>query len=149
MKTIVALVDFSDVTTQVVQHAQKVAQAFGSRLVVVHVLERRPVVVDLGIASPTIMQAPTEEAVRADQARLLDLQANLSSAGVTVETQQWNDLGADQVVEHLRRLTPDLVVVGSHHHGSLFKLLVGGLGSDLLKHAPCPVLVVPKVEAAG
>ena len=42
MKTILVPVDFSDVTTRVVETARSLARAFGSRLVLLHVSEPEP-----------------------------------------------------------------------------------------------------------
>jgi nucleotide-binding universal stress UspA family protein len=147
MTTIVSLVDFSDVTARVLKETELLGKALGARVVLVHVLERQPMVVDLGIASPTIMQDPSDATVQKDRARLDELCQSLAAAGVSATAEQWPDESADQVVEHIRQFSPGMVVVGSHHHGALFKLLVGGLGSDLLKKAPCPVLVVPAETA--
>lgn len=144
MKTIVALVDFSDVTARVVKEAEKFGRVLAADVLVVHVLERQPMVVDLGIASPTIMQEPSEAAVEKDRARLDEICQSLAAAGVTVKAEQWPDGSAERVIEHIGRLMPEMVIVGSHQHGALFRLLVGSLGSDLIKNAPCPILVVPR-----
>jgi nucleotide-binding universal stress UspA family protein len=37
------------------------------------------------------------------------------------------------------------VAVGRHSHGALHELLVGSTAEELLRHAPCPVLVVRHV----
>ena len=37
----------------------------------------------------------------------------------------------------------DLIMLGSHGKGSLAGVFLGSFAHDLLKIAPCPVLVVP------
>ncbi|MEO8353471.1 MAG: universal stress protein, partial [Chthoniobacteraceae bacterium] len=40
----------------------------------------------------------------------------------------------------------DMIVMGSHGHGSFYELLVGSVTSGVLRDARCPVLVVPAKE---
>src|SRR4051812_43603091 len=88
MKTIVALIDFSDVTAQVVEHARALAGAFKSHIVLLHVVPPQPEAVDLGLVSPVLMRAPTAEQWAAHQAKLLALRDSLASAGVHVSAEQ-------------------------------------------------------------
>jgi nucleotide-binding universal stress UspA family protein len=37
----------------------------------------------------------------------------------------------------------DLLVVGSHHHGAVRRVMRGDVAGSLTSHAPCPLLVVP------
>ncbi|PSL57311.1 nucleotide-binding universal stress UspA family protein [Saccharothrix carnea] len=37
----------------------------------------------------------------------------------------------------------DLLVVGTHGHGRLAELVLGSVAADCLRHATCPVVVVP------
>lgn len=41
----------------------------------------------------------------------------------------------------------DLLIVGAHAHGKLVRTLIGSVGSDLSRTAPCPVLLVPAAGA--
>jgi nucleotide-binding universal stress UspA family protein len=43
------------------------------------------------------------------------------------------------VAEHERS---DMIVVGSHGHGVLKRIVLGSVGEHVVRHAPCPVLVV-------
>lgn len=36
----------------------------------------------------------------------------------------------------------DVIVIGSHGHGWLQRVLIGSVSSHVLQHAPCPVLVI-------
>jgi nucleotide-binding universal stress UspA family protein len=41
----------------------------------------------------------------------------------------------------------DVIVVGSHGRGAIERLLLGSVSEQVVRHAPCPVLVVrPKPE---
>lgn len=49
---------------------------------------------------------------------------------------------ADRICEKLKSAPYDLVVVGSHHHNPLARLLLGSTSYAVLNHAPCSVLVI-------
>jgi nucleotide-binding universal stress UspA family protein len=38
----------------------------------------------------------------------------------------------------------DLLVIGSRGHGPIFRTFLGGVSADVMRTAPCPVLVVPR-----
>ncbi len=67
----------------------------------------------------------------------------MTKAGIDVTAEQLPDATMESVVAESRRLSADVIIVGSHHHSALYALFVGSFTQDLLKHATCPVLVVP------
>jgi nucleotide-binding universal stress UspA family protein len=146
MKTIVALVDLSEEAFKVLKQAHRMAAAFGSRVVLVHVVPQQPVVMDLGIASPTVLETPSPEAVAQDRAKLQEMQESLSKFGISVECRQLTDGTADAVMDEVRNLAADLVIMGSHRHGTLYNLFVGSVTHDVLKRMTCPVMLVPVGE---
>ncbi|MBX7211644.1 MAG: universal stress protein [Verrucomicrobiaceae bacterium] len=143
MNTIVALVDFSDATFKVLKQVHHLAKAFGSRVVLLHVVPMEPVVVDLGLASPTVMREASAKTVDQDAARLGELRESLAKFGIDAVTRQMTDGSADAVMEEIRGLNADLVVMGAHKHGVLYALFVGSVTQDVLKRMTCPVLLVP------
>ncbi len=36
----------------------------------------------------------------------------------------------------------DLVVIGNHGHGALWRMLFGSSSEQIVKNAPCPVMIV-------
>ena len=143
MKTIVALVDFSDVTPKVIEHTQKMAAAFNAQVVILHAVPREPVVLELGLASPVILAVPSEDAVRADHAKLLGIRDGLTQAGVSATVQQLREGGVARLLEESARLNADLIILGSHRHSAIYHWLIGNFANAALKLAHCPVMVVP------
>ncbi len=55
MKTIVALVDFSDLTPQVLKQAEHLAKAFTGRVFIIHAIRPEPVVDEYSSESPALI----------------------------------------------------------------------------------------------
>ena len=149
MKTIVAFVDFSDTTEPVVAQAQALAKAFQARLILIHGVPLQPDMVDLGIVSPAYFRQPTAEEWSAHQAKLIALRDSLSAAGVDVTAEQFQNLTLQKMLSELGRLNVDLVIVGAHPHSVWYELFIGSMTRDVLKYAPCPVLVVPAAKTSA
>jgi nucleotide-binding universal stress UspA family protein len=148
MKTIVALVDLSDLAFKVLKQAHELARAFDSRVIILHVVSKEPVVVDLGIASPTIMQDPSPETMHKEYSQLMEMRDSMAKFGVHATVQELAGATVGVVLAEIRKLGADLIVLGSHHHSTLYKWLVGSVADDVLRRAHCPVLVVPGDEEA-
>lgn len=56
---------------------------------------------------------------------------------------------ATLIVEAAANLHSELVVVGSRGRGPLRSMLLGSVSAEVVDHAPCPVLVVRRPEAAS
>ena len=52
------------------------------------------------------------------------------------------------IVDIANELHPDLIVLGSTEKGFFLRLLTGSVSEYVVRHAPCPVLVVPHRGAA-
>lgn len=48
------------------------------------------------------------------------------------------------IVNHAREVGADLIVIGARGLGALDHILVGSVAARIVRHAPCPVLVVPR-----
>lgn len=149
MKNIVALIDFSAITTRILEQAGPLAKALDTRLILLHVVPEEPSVVELGIASPTVFRPASAKKIEADYQALLDLRDSLAAAGVEASAQQMEQAGVEKVLERCRELEAGMIVVGTHHHSVLYQLFVGSFTSDVLKRATCPVLVVPAPDEAN
>ena len=136
MKTIVALVDHSDVTPKVLDQAHRLSQALGGHVILINVLPET-VVAEFGV-----VRIEPEE-LRAAQQKLFALRDSLAARGTPATAQQALGPVVDTILSKCKPLSPDLVIMGSHGHGALYNLLVGSITEGILRRAPCPVLVVP------
>ena len=50
---------------------------------------------------------------------------------------------AEEILLQEDSLNADLIVMGTHGHGAMYNLLVGGVTKGVLKHSTRPVLLVP------
>ena len=147
MKTIIALVDLSDLTFKVLKQAHSLASAFKSEVIILHVTSKVPVVLDVGIVSPVLMEDPSPAVVQEQAAQLLEMRDSLLKFGVRASVEELEDASVDAVLAATKRRNADLIILGSHHHSTIYNLLVGSVTNDVLKRAHCPVLVVPSDDA--
>src|SRR3954465_9470831 len=120
MKTIVALIDFSDVTPQVIERVAEQAKAFDARVILLHIVPEQAVVVGFGLASPVVMEPATAEAVKMDYEKLEGLRDSLTQNGVNVLVEQITKGTVENVLDDCRKWNADLIVVGSHHHSTVY-----------------------------
>ena len=142
MKTVLAPIDFSPVTRYVVDHAIALARETDARLVLLHVVAPIPVVsnsLTLAVTGAEYTVAAEKEAGKA----LAELQRTLRDEGVTAHAIRATGDPREEIVEQAKRLTADYIVIGSHGHTAFYDLLVGSTATGVMKHAPCPVVVVP------
>ncbi len=148
MKTIVALVDISDLTFKVLKQAQLLAKAFDSEVIILHVVAKAPMVIDVGIVSPLVLRDPSPEEIQQEFSQILELRDSLVKSGVRATARQLNGASMEAVLAETRKLGAELIILGSHHHSTFYNLLIGNMAHDVLKLAHCPVLVVPGDDGA-
>jgi nucleotide-binding universal stress UspA family protein len=142
MKSVLAAIDFSAGTKQVVAEAIVLARAIGARLVVLHVVQPPPITdVDVGAQMSALYAAQAREAAASE---LAALQKKLQAAAITIQTTLLVGVPGAQVVAYAQELRADFIVLGSHGHGALYDLIVGHTASYVLKRAACSVVVVPQ-----
>lgn len=143
MKTIVALVDFTEVTSKILDITRTLASALRSKVVLLHVVPPMPVVATFGADAPAIPEPPSQEEVDAQKAKLQTLLDSLTKYGIEATALQFEGPVVATVMDELEKLDADLVIMGSHHHSALYNFFIGSVATELLKRLPFPALVVP------
>lgn len=73
--------------------------------------------------------------------RLLDIADRLRVGDKTVHVEVLDGRPATEIVRAAERWAADLIVVGARGLSTVRRLLIGSVSSEVVDHAPCPVLV--------
>jgi len=141
MNTIVAAVDFSDATPQVLEAATAQAEAFDATLHLVHVLEPEPAYTAYGFTPDEFpaMHQFQEEARKRAGARLDELKQGRAK----VETKLLEGSPLSQILGYVESAGASLVVLGTHGHGMVASLLLGSVAEGMVRKGKVPTLIVP------
>ena len=72
---------------------------------------------------------------------LREVVERLGSSGTSVDGNVLRGRAASAIIDNARDFRAELVIVGSRGHGTIASLLLGSVSSEVVDHAPCPVLV--------
>lgn len=106
---------------------------------------------DFGLAYPSgaMLDDLLDAERRHAETTLGEATARAERAGVTLTTRLVTGDPAGEVCDYAREIGARLVVVGTRGHGSVASLLLGSVSNAIIRHAPCPVLVVREPEPEG
>jgi nucleotide-binding universal stress UspA family protein len=120
--------------------AAELAAKTGSELHVVHVRILPPETLHDPLSFDT---AAREEFERRGRAKLDELVGRLEASGVAVEGAHFRvGSPAAEIATQAEELGAGLVVLGSRGLGAIRRALIGSVSDSVVRHAPCPVLVV-------
>jgi nucleotide-binding universal stress UspA family protein len=139
---ILVTVDFSDLSTEVVAQAADIALAFKAEVYIMHVIPPTPIYSGSEINPPIIMDFTAEE-WHSEQHDLDAMADFMKHKGIKVETVLQSGAITEMILSKAVELKIDLITVGAHSHGFLYRAFIGSVSEGLLKRAPCPILVIP------
>jgi len=142
MKRIVAAVDFSAASQEVIQRAAAVAEAFSAELELLHVAAPDPDFVGYDAGPRTVRESRAKE-LRDEHRDLQKRAEELRGRGLAAEALLIQGPTVDTIVDHAAQHGADLVVLGSHGHGSVYRALMGSVSEGVLRKVRCPILIVP------
>lgn len=61
----------------------------------------------------------------------------------------WEGDPAESIVEAAESESADMIIVGSHGRGALGRALIGSVSDQVVRRAPCPILVVRSAVGKG
>jgi len=141
-KKILVPIDFSPCAAQGLAYAKALATQFGSSLILLHS-------VDLSYYStnpeyilydfPPLLEAAEKSA----REQMLELISGTDWEDLEVEHTLQSGHAGEQVCVCARDLDADLIVSSTHGRTGLRRILLGSTAEYIVRHAPCPVLVVP------
>ncbi|MBN8249472.1 MAG: universal stress protein [Verrucomicrobia bacterium] len=144
IRQILVPMDFSEHSRKSLQYAVPFAQQFGATLVLLHVIE--PMVFP-GEFAYAPMQPQDMDEQRMDQARQrLQAAADELGTGVPVVPEVRLGRAWKEIAETAKSREVDLLIISTHGYTGLKYALLGSVAEKIVRHAPCPVLVVRTEE---
>jgi nucleotide-binding universal stress UspA family protein len=144
---ILAAVDRSPFSDIVVEMIARVA-AEDSRVLLVNVAPRKADVLGQQLTRKVVTE-PVPEELREHRALLDRLAAVLGNDGIRCETLLVRGDPAPVIVREAKRWGADLVVMGSHGRGRLYRQVMGSVSEGVLSSKQFPVLIIPKPAEGG
>ena len=141
-KHILLPVDGSQTSSMAVEKTKGLAQAFGSTVTAIYVIDPYAfsgVGADFAYGQAQYLGAATKEGKEALSAAT----HLLESAGITVASSIVESHAIYRgILEAANSVEADLIVMGSHGRRGLEKLVLGSVAAQVLAHAHLPILIV-------
>ena len=134
--------DFSRASKPAFARAIDLAKLNRAELTIVHVLSRAVPYVGEGYALPQVYDQMFADVRSQAQKQLDRLRAKAKASGVRAKGLLLEGIPPDRIVRTARSRRADLIVMGTHGHTGLARLIPGSVASRVVATAPCPVLTV-------
>ena len=139
VKNILVPVDFSDNSLAALQYAMRFAVRFGAALRVIHVIEPPTFMSNIQNVPLTL----SNEAVAAKTHKELEsLIASQVPDSINSTKVVRRGVPYDEIVSEARRSSADLIIIATRGYSGLKHAVMGSTAERVVRHAPCPVLVV-------
>lgn len=133
-------VDFSECSVKALRYALPFARQFGAEIAVLYVLQAY---YPGGELNHNLDLAYLEKEIADNAARdVRELVEREIGDAVPVRGLVRNGRPADQVCRQAKEDETDLIIVSTHGHTGLKHIMMGSIAELIVRHAPCPVLVV-------
>jgi nucleotide-binding universal stress UspA family protein len=140
----------------VLEHTEALATAFGSTVTLLRATISAEVLLaetagpeNVGDVAPIIDPTPIIEAEKESAAEYLErVSAQLRQRGVAqVTIEEPEGPPADAIVRRAQDLGASLILMTTHGRSGLGRMFFGSVADSVLRHAPCPVLLVRVADA--
>lgn len=143
MKTILAAIDFSDLSKNIIDYAIEQARAQEASIYLMHVQNPVPAFIGSEI-EPQLVTEQVQEEARRIGADLAAINEYISKSGVPNETEILQGPVAETIILKAEEKKCSMIILGVHAHGIMYRAFIGSISAAVIKHACCPVLVVPQ-----
>lgn len=143
-RNILVPVDDSAASIEAVEQAVGLARALGSRIELVHVINRTPWTA-LG-GEPASMEEWVGQIHAAGDSMLRRIEKDVRASDVDADAKLIEAFGervGEFVVAEATSWPADLIICGTHGRRGVRRLLMGGDAEYILRHSPVPILFIP------
>lgn len=142
LRRILVPVDFSGCSKKALQYAVPFAKQFEASLVLLHVVQPYIPVPEMTTVDTSMVEAGMRESGAKALARL----KKSIAAKVPVETALRVGSPHLEISKAVPELSIDIIILSTHGRTGLAHVFMGSVAERVVRHAPCPVLVVREHE---
>jgi universal stress protein A len=143
MRRFLVPVDFSENSARAVAQATALAKQSGGSVILLHVVEINYAYADVAVFD----QAALERDLLAGAEQRLEQMAQSSQAeGVSAKYMVRSGRSSRVIADVAAAEKTDLIVISTHGYTGLKHVLLGSTAENVVRYAPCPVLVLRSVE---
>ena len=143
IRSILFPTDFSECANFALSYATSFARQASASIICVHVIEPVvPTVGYTGMAEPLPIADISDQLADSAERELPKIAECDECAGLLVEEVIAHGDAASEIVRVAGERGVDLIVISSHGRTGLGRMLFGSTAESVVRHAPCPVLVV-------
>jgi nucleotide-binding universal stress UspA family protein len=142
IKTILIPVDFSNCSREGLRYAIAFANEFGAKIILVHATYLGYIYSSEGTAIydiPGLQKAARKTAER----KMRELVRSINFGAVKFETAFTDGSPAIDICAFAKDHDVDLIITSTHGFTGFTHVLIGSIAEQVVRHAPCSVLVVP------
>jgi nucleotide-binding universal stress UspA family protein len=142
MKNILVTIEFDENVSLLIDKATELAQAFNSKIWLMHIAAPDPDFVGYETGPQYIRDGRASEL--RDEHRLLQKYANeLNQKGIDAEGLLIQGVMIDAIIDESKKLNIDLIIAGHHEHGFIYNWFVDSVSTEIIKKSKIPVLMIP------
>lgn len=143
IRTILLPTDFSECANYALSYAASLARQFSASIICVHVIEPvMPAVGYTGLTEPLPISDLSEQLEESAERELPKIGECEDCTGLEIEELIVHGDASSEIVRVASERKVDLIVIASHGRTGLGRILFGSTAESVVRHAPCPVLVV-------
>jgi len=144
LKKILVPIDFSTISKDALPYALLLAGHFGAELVLLHIVEKFPIDYLLGGELANQTTVPMLKQAEVDLERMAGTLSKGTGVKTTVVVRDGKPF--EEICHASKTVGADMVVLTTHGYTGLKHVWLGSTAERVVRHAPCPVLVVRELE---
>jgi universal stress protein A len=141
IRRILAPTDFSELSKQGLKSALELAEAFGAKLLLLHVVEPPPYPVE-GIVPSHLGATMLDDLERQATNDLAQMLSETQASKMDVARRVVVGIPYRKIVDVAEEEKIDLIVMTTHGRTGLSHLMMGSVAEKIVRTAPCPVLTI-------
>lgn len=141
-KKILAAIDYSEITPELVRRAAGFADALAAKLVFLHIVAPEPAFVGYDAYAYPGRDARAGE-LREEKKLLTETVEGVRELGIDASAYMKESPVVEGILEFAEEHQIDLIVVGTHGKGAIKRALLGSVSQQILHKTRIPVLIIP------